>query len=135
MKRKPSERRRIVPIETDPITVRELRDYDRGLANEVSDRAMMMLDILTKPKEPEDDTATALGFVALIADEHPSTLLPPDQVRLRPYLVSTSHELRAVSPYPGIKPEVDTYVPDGVYTFIPETNRSSVAPEQMSIAA
>lgn len=135
MKRKPSERRRIVPIETDPTTVKELRDYDRGFVDDVSDRTMLILDILTKPKDPRDDTATALGFVALLADEHPSTLLPPDQVRLRPYLVSTSHELRAISPYPGIKPEVDMYVPDGVYTFIPETNHSSVAPEQMSIAA
>lgn len=127
---------RIIAIETDPSVIRELCDYDRGFDNELSDRAMRSLDMITMPKNSDDNTSTALGFVAMLANEHPSRRIPKEHVTFSEYLVRTSRLLRAYELYPGIpNPAGRFHRPDGVYTLIPEEQGPANIAQQERIAA
>jgi hypothetical protein len=107
--------RRIITVESDQPTITELCQYDQGLITALSERAMRGLDMITNPKMKDDDTSTALGFVALLRSKHPSTLLPPEENPQYQVLVSTS---RAYAGYSSIDGPIQEQ-PDGIYTLIP----------------
>jgi hypothetical protein len=106
--------RRIITIESDPQTIDELCRYDQSQITYLSERAMHGLDIITTPKIEDDNTSTALGFVALIRRKHPSTGIPPEENPHDQILVGTSKPFAAFSSIDGPIREQ----PDGIYTLI-----------------
>lgn len=111
--------RRIIPVETSPEVIAELCSYDQGKTDNLQERSLRVLDMITMPKNPDDDTSTALGCVAVIADQLPMTCVPKEHVTFSSVLVRTSRSFFAQDPYPGVKAPVPRYEPDGVYTLIP----------------
>jgi hypothetical protein len=108
---------RIIPIETKPEVISELCAYDRNISKSLGERAMRVLDMITSPKIPGDDTSTALGFLARIYSHHPSSGIVGihDGLTWREALVRSSNTAFQVEPDRSLVP----LRPDGVYTLIP----------------
>lgn len=107
--------RRILTVESDQQVIDELCRYDNAKTVNLSDRALVGLDIITTPKDDYDNTSTALGFIALIRREHLSTGIPPEENPHDQVLVSTSRPFAGYCPTDGPIRKV----PDGIYTLIP----------------
>lgn len=122
---------RIIRVETDPCVIRELCLYDQGYRNTLSDRAMENLDILTVPNDPEDDSYTALGFIAMLGGKNLSRKFSSKKINGIFSLVEGSRPLLVGSDCLGEGSSSVIYNPNGVYTLIPGNNQSGNPSDQM----
>lgn len=113
-----SDHKKVVCIESDPSTIRELCLYDQGYRNDLSVRAMEGLDILTVPKDSEDDTVTALGFVAMLDDTPLGSKKSGTQVNDHLTLVESSRPLCVKGNFSNMSAPTKIHNPDGVYALL-----------------